>query len=94
MRVANVECARFFSFIDADIFNLRYPFHVSSVARSHKFLTLQTMCASAAAGSMRIMLMPVDAWKTIKQVALQSGFLAKMPAIIPTSMCLHAANME
>jgi hypothetical protein len=26
------------------------------------------MCASAAAGSMRIMLMPVDAWKTIKQV--------------------------
>ncbi len=27
----------------------------------------QTMCASAAAGSMRIMLMPVDAWKTIKQ---------------------------
>jgi hypothetical protein len=25
------------------------------------------MCASAAAGSMRIMLMPVDAWKTIKQ---------------------------
>lgn len=35
---------------------------------AHSFSSSQTMCASAAAGSMRIMLMPVDAWKTIKQV--------------------------
>merc|ERR1719454_2852362 len=34
---------------------------------------VKTMCASAAAASFRVVLMPVDAWKTTKQVEGKEG---------------------
>jgi len=51
----------------------------------------QTMCASAAAGSMRIMLMPVDAWKTIKQVHGADGL--KVLASKAASISRGGANL-
>jgi len=36
-------------------------------------VSAQTMCASAAAASFRVVLMPIDAWKTTKQVEGKEG---------------------
>ncbi len=47
------------------------------------------MCASAAAGSMRIMLMPVDAWKTIKQVCFSNSHFPHRCKQLPQLQCAH-----
>ena len=69
--------------------NLRFPFCRPPAPLSHKHSTSQTMCASAAAGSMRIMLMPVDAWKTIKQVSFSILYFPSTCKQSPQLQCPH-----
>jgi hypothetical protein len=76
------QVRRFRQFVFCDVY-CTFVFDILLLLLTYRFtiisFNLQTMCASAAAGSMRIMLMPVDAWKTIKQVRSLSQQLEMQP---------------